>query len=74
MTDYTITSHHRDRSDERRAFLVLFAITFALALPFVMLARLLPWRVFGAQLGARPSVIAEARSAASVAAGYAFMG
>lgn len=73
MTD-TSFSTQRVRGDERRAFWFLFALTFALALPFIMLARLLPWRIFGEQRNARPSVIAEARSAASVAAGYAFMG
>jgi predicted nucleic acid-binding protein len=73
MTDTSITSH-RARGDDRREFWLLFALIFTLALPFVTLARLLPWRVFGAQNGARPSVIAEARSAASAAVGYAFMG
>lgn len=73
MTDISIPSH-RARGDDRRAFWLLFALVFTLALPFVMLARLLPWRVFGAQSSARPSVIAEARSAASTAVGYAFMG
>lgn len=73
MTDTTIQSP-RARGDDRRAFWMLFALIFTLTLPFVMLARLLPWRVFGAQSSARPSVIAEARSAASAAVGYAFMG
>ncbi len=73
MTDTSIPSL-RARGDERREFWLLFVLIFTLALPFVMLARLLPWRVFGAQSSGRPSVIAEARSAASTAAGYAFMG
>ncbi|MEQ8658333.1 MAG: hypothetical protein RIC24_13610 [Hyphomicrobiales bacterium] len=73
MTDTTIQSS-RARGDHRREYWMLFALIFTLTLPFVMLARLLPWRVFGAQSGARPSVIAEARSAASAAVGYAFMG
>ncbi|MFK7791919.1 MAG: hypothetical protein AB8B88_04525 [Devosiaceae bacterium] len=73
MTD-TSLSTHRARGEDRREFWLLFTLIFTLALPFVMLARLLPWRVFGAQSGARPSVIAEARSAASTAVGYAFMG
>lgn len=73
MTD-TSLSTHRGRSDDRRAYALLFALIFALALPVAMLARLLPWRVFGAQNVARPSVLAEARAAASAAVGYAFMG
>ena len=73
MTDISL-SNTRARTEDRRVFTLLFALTFALALPVVMLARLLPWRVFGAQNSVRPSVLAEARSAASVAAGYALMG
>ncbi|MBO6673489.1 MAG: hypothetical protein JJ908_09015 [Rhizobiales bacterium] len=73
MTDTSISTA-RTRGGDRREFWLLFAFTFLLALPIVMLARLLPWRVFGEQRAPRPSVIAEARSAASAAIGYAFMG
>ena len=73
MTDTTLASH-RARDGHRREVWLLFALIFALALPVAMMARLLPWRIFGAQRAPRPSVISEARSAASAAVGYAFMG
>ncbi len=73
MQETTLASQ-RPRNENRREFWLLFAVTFVLALPVLVLARLMPWRVFGAQSGQRPSVLAEARSAASVAAGYALMG
>lgn len=72
MTDTTLASN-RPRPGDRRAFSVLYALTFTMALPVVVVARLFPQRLFGAH-EARPSVIAEARTAASTAIGYAFMG
>ena len=66
----------RDRATDRRAYWLLFWMTFALFLVVVGAARLLPRRLDPLQhnAGPRPSVIAEARSAASATIGYAFMG
>ena len=69
------TMNHRPGSDERRAFGLVFGLTFALALPIVCLSRVMPRTgLSSSSAGSRPSVVAEARSAASAAIGYAFTG
>ena len=76
MTDVTISTT-RHRSGVRRAFGAPFSFIFAVALPVVALARLLrllKGPAAGTSASWRPSILAEAKSAASAAAGYAFMG
>lgn len=69
----------RERTKERRSYRLLYWATFTAFFAAACLVRLLPRRpqpvsfVSGSADGQRPSVFAEARSAASATIGYAFM-
>ena len=70
---------HGERTKERRYYRMLYWLTFTAFLGVACLARLIPHRsdrvrfVSGTAASQRPSVLAEARSAASATIGYAFM-
>lgn len=73
------TMDHRPRrttrSAEARTYRLVYAVTFAICLLVAVVARLMPWTWLSASRheNQRRSVLAEARSAASIAIGYAFM-
>ncbi len=81
--DSTIHSHSMlrpqpllaGRTRDARAFRLLYAAIFTIFLAVALVARLLPrtWDPIERRPGGRRSVVAEARYAASVAVGYAFM-
>ena len=63
-------------SREQRRFQRMQRLLFVLFLPVALLSRLLPpsWRPFRKALGGRQSLLQEARHAANLCAGFAFMG
>ncbi len=63
-------------SKEQRRFQRMQRLLFVLFLPVALLSRLLPrrWRPFRKALGSRQSLLQEARHAANLCAGFAFMG
>ncbi|MBV6657783.1 MAG: hypothetical protein KI785_08460 [Devosiaceae bacterium] len=66
----------RSRRDERRAYTVLYWLTFGLFVVAALIARLLPSSLnpLASSRAEGRSVLAEAQSAASATIGYAFMG
>ena len=66
----------RLRAEDRRSYWVLYWLTFSLFFVVACVARLMPRRLDPSvsTKRERPSVLADARSSASAAIGYAFMG
>lgn len=64
------SQRHKDREHEQRVMRRMYLLLFPIFLAASVLARM--GRVFGPHEGANMSVVAEARSSAYAALGYAF--
>lgn len=64
----------RHRQQDLLAYRLIFAAAFLVFLVTLSLERVMPWRWLRVGAASSKSVVAQAREAASIGAGYAFMG